>query len=858
METIIEKEDNLKATAFYDYKEILRKYNIPFSRQEEYLTVIRSDIAEGWVLYISIVKSQMVELLDQLIPFLENQHLSYSLPENSNIHAWILDGSFGYQKLAKVITIFPGISPVSEIAKGLIEIAGYFDGPVIPMAIPLSGNVFTTFETSDPTRNGKGLTDKEDWPFKAIAKKNKMPTQSRWLKRKYFIVQILKADVKGNVYKAFKLDNPFAICWCVIKEGKKYQCADRYDRDIKDRIIWQYRCHTELSSLLLLPKPLDLFEINGNIYFVMEFIEGTSFNDAISEIQEGIIWHCLPAKKQMLLIDILLKLVEAIENLHLRGFVHRDLNPVNFIINRLGYPVAIDIELAYDLENLLPTPAFAQGTPGYMSLNQSFLKTPVYGDDIFGLGGLMIRTVTGLSPLKFSSDTTTTLFDRLNYFIRNRRLANMIACCRNDSDDQRPSLKSIKHNLELYHSQIMTNNQIDEEKKSIIDLNAIITAGLKKLINSSFGESRIWLSKFEHEVKQVSNTSKLKSWYPGIYTGNTGILHLLIKAENLGFNIDQQEVLFKNFDYLSGYYNADGEKDPGLFTGAAGFALLLANMIRVNLLEKSITNYDRISHLLAFPNTKLNLFDGIAGEGLAIIKCAELLSFPRFLTNISELTSRILDKQNKDGSWYLTTGDNSNQRVKVVGLLHGVSGILYFLLCASQNINCSKLNLGIAKGLAWLSNQSYRVNNENISWRVSSTVQGEDPWIENGFTGIALLYIKAYELKKDVVYKEIVYKTLLRHPKKLTSNYLSHATGISGLLEVYIEASKVFDDPEWMERAEQVVTFLANVSCSDASGTYWLDGNEVELRPDFMTGNSGILHALLRYQYPSKLSFPIL
>ena len=50
--------------------------------------------------------------------------------------------------------------------------------------------------------------------------------------------------------------------------------CDAYERDIKDKIKWQYELSKQLSDQIPLPKPIDFYEDNGDAYFVMDFVHG--------------------------------------------------------------------------------------------------------------------------------------------------------------------------------------------------------------------------------------------------------------------------------------------------------------------------------------------------------------------------------------------------------------------------------------------------------------------------------------------------------------------------------------------------------------------------------------------------------
>ena len=110
----------------------------------------------------------------------------------------------------------------------------------------------------------------------------------------------------------------------------------------------------------------------------------------------------------------------------------------------------------------------------------------------------------------------------------------------------------------------------------------------------------------------------------------------------------------------------------------------------------------------------------------------------------------------------------------------------------------------------------------------------------------------------DQRYKAAASEALLFNPKYIVSNYLGLGNGLSGLGEVYLEAFQVFKEAEWLERAEHIVRVLSISYYSNPNGSiYWHEGNSSQPATDLLNGNSGILHFLMRYLFPDKISFPI-
>ena len=135
-------------------------------------------------------------------------------------------------------------------------------------------------------------------------------------------------------------------------------------------------------------------------------------------------------------------------------------------------------------------------------------------------------------------------------------------------------------------------------------------------------------------------------------------------------------------------------------------------------------------------------------------------------------------------------------------------------------------------------------------------------WWSEGTSGIALAFIKAYICSDNPAnkqtYKQYATGALLNHPKQVIENNLSQSLGLSGLGEIYLEAYRVFQEKEWLERAgwiAQVIMHMKKVH--PQHGPFWLVQHERQPTADFMGGNSGVVHFLLRYCYPDAISLPL-
>ncbi len=166
------------------------------------------------------------------------------------------------------------------------------------------------------------------------------------------------------------------------------------------------------------------------MYLVMEFIKGpTLYDHLVDAKRRSDSWEYLSSSLQVFILDSLLQIIHIIDLIHEKGYVHRDITPVNFLVTKKGRLVLIDSELAFSIKENNPVPPFEMGTQGFMSPEQMNVQTPTEKEDIYGFGATMIALLIGLPPIVFDSSNREQLRDNIYFFIRDRQMATTIADC---------------------------------------------------------------------------------------------------------------------------------------------------------------------------------------------------------------------------------------------------------------------------------------------------------------------------------------------------------------------------------------------------------------------------------------------
>ncbi len=141
-------------------------------------------------------------------------------------------------------------------------------------------------------------------------------------------------------------------------------------------------------------KVLRSFEANGTAYFVMPFVEGTTFDEVIKERHAQ-----SETFSEEELTGLLWGVLEALAYLHERGIYHRDIKPGNLLITSQGDPVLIDFGAAR--QRLSERSLTVIESPGYTPFEQMQSRGKVGPwSDLYALGGTLYKAITGETPAK--------------------------------------------------------------------------------------------------------------------------------------------------------------------------------------------------------------------------------------------------------------------------------------------------------------------------------------------------------------------------------------------------------------------------------------------------------------------------
>ncbi|QRK09805.1 serine/threonine protein kinase [Archangium violaceum] len=176
-----------------------------------------------------------------------------------------------------------------------------------------------------------------------------------------------------------------------------------------EEFLAMFRREAELGSLLIHPnivQVLDLGRHQGTVFLAMEFVDGMPLSSLLRR---------LPARRlpPSAVAFLGAEVASALAYMHGRtgprgeplGLVHRDLNPPNILLSRIGEVKLSDFGIARAANQLSLTQAqTVRGKAGYMAPEQAYGQALDGRTDLFALGLTLHEALTGERVLQGDSE----------------------------------------------------------------------------------------------------------------------------------------------------------------------------------------------------------------------------------------------------------------------------------------------------------------------------------------------------------------------------------------------------------------------------------------------------------------------
>ncbi len=190
--------------------------------------------------------------------------------------------------------------------------------------------------------------------------------------------------------------------------------------DLRERFLDEARITAQLDHPNIVPIH-ELVESDEALEFTMKLVEGETLSARLKRRANRP--DDLPR-----MLEMFLKVCDAVAFAHSRGVIHRDLKPSNIMIGEFGQVYVMDWGCAHISEDRRPhrvdearprrivvdEPGTVIGTTAYMAPEQALGKHEEIDErtDVFGLGAVLYQILTGVPPHAGADDSEERMFAR--------------------------------------------------------------------------------------------------------------------------------------------------------------------------------------------------------------------------------------------------------------------------------------------------------------------------------------------------------------------------------------------------------------------------------------------------------------
>lgn len=859
------------------YNPIIKSYGIGSKERYPWIYSIKENHnLQGWKLHLSSTPILAIKLLNKVLPFLKQNAICFKVINNSHSLFLLNSGFFGSKQVGKFMTIYPlSTKDAVSIAKKLKELTVGFEGPQIDTDLKIGDITYTRYGAISPvvtyneyneevlkirSASGALVPDLYKTPqtMRVPFAVQKVDKNEKLLSGKYLITKKLAGERFGCVFQAIDLEDQSAINIKIIKEGRFGYLSNEDGTDAIDLLKNEFSILKQLSKQIFVPRVKEFFEERDRAYLVREFIIGEDMHSLIRP------WSILNKTDKIKRLELLLELIRIVIKLHELGFVHRDIKPSNILVSN-GKLFIIDFENTYNINSgakWLNTSSIYFSSPQQEAGNK-----PDFSDDIFAMGVLSLHFLTGLNPAYYflTKQNTKKLSVLFGNELPQKLIQDFISCCslnkskRVNLEDLFTSLQTF---IERYKVEPQNNLNSAGFSKKNEDIHITITRSINGLRAVGKRDYKLLIKNnlYWYKKRWVEDTLVHYEAYDGL----AGALYLysIVVANKVDNNDSFKKARLYANELLNSYADAR-TASAGLYTGLTGKAVALLMAADAGIIKYDTRVHKFIELTFKSKTHGFDIIGGLAGQVLGLINLYKsTFNKTKIKESISVVLdrsiSRLVEKQNKDGSWYYFNKESgSDAKIRYTGFAHGTAGILYALAEYQKNFNTNKINKTIIKGTNWLLDNSIS-NKYTIKWPIAPEENKTMLAWCHGSPGIGMTFLKLYEITKSKKYKEIAEKALDFQVESIINYDFNLCHGLSGIGEIFLYFYNILGEEKWLNKAKMLYNRMSMFTKSYKNNSILWPSDNINNYSSLMLGASGITHFLINLQNKGELPFPFL
>lgn len=815
---------------------------------------------QGWKGHVSAVWYEAEKIAEQVMPILTGEDCVFKIVKNQSVLRMINDCHYPLSGANKFITFYPQTEEkfVRIMGKLYEELAG-FQGPRIytDMQCPqcsclhyrygaFVGVVKFDLEEKKPKYymrdpEGNPVEDarkpwyqEPDWvtnPFRARGDDRFLavsPQIQGTPLEAYHIKKILGQANKGNVYDAVRVKDGMRV---IIKEARPYIVFEEGITAFS-MLKNEYKMLVSLEDTALTPRPLELFECNGNLYLVEEKVEGECLRKYLGGAQ---------GDENKLIVTR--RLLPAIVQLIQRQIAWNDLTPNNIIITKDK-----DIKLI-DFENACSYAEYRGGvfgTKGFYNSDADAGQAP-WSKDLFGLAmsilGIWLGTCVSYGSDEGAGEDRRSAIHKIMEQVClaekeraiPKRIRNTVYSLLMQSEQQEAA-ESLRIRLEEVEFPFPAGGEWEIGYDGLEQVTLSFLQGLYQEArdNLDHGRPRLW------ESTEFGRTTSPLNIQHGV-AGIAGFLLEIVDREPYRNIVEQ--ILQIVEDYLETMDVFQVREDNSLLFGNHGAAWFLYDFYSQRKKPEKVRRALAFVRELPCETEEQDYALGLAGYGCTYLKFWQETGETVFLEKAVKVAERIYGGMTGQDS--TPEGGKELKPVKNMGFAHGEAGLLYFLYAAGEASSVRKFQDCVMERMP-----PYLKRVEEIVRKRYSCFEQQYPdltWC-NGLAGIGtmLTYLAGRE-DEDGRIEHSVFEISRIVAELMWKQSNCRCHGNAGSLEFLKDIDDLEPDDFFAEWAETVTKYLYTQRFYDAEGNVrFTDETRLNSYYDYGTGAVGTMRAILR------------
>jgi serine/threonine protein kinase len=877
---------------------------------------------QGWKLHVSATPPAAAAVLEAALDVLLPEGARFKVVTSLKRLFELNNGFMGVPQIGKFITVYPADDAQAvRLAVRLDEATRQFRGPRVPTDRPLRpeslvhyryGALKSRAAAEGGSSEGNGAFDLLDPagrltndvrlpfylppppeildPFAAAGVFVPRPEREALLCGRYLVSDALSSTPRGGVYRAADfVARPARIC--LLKEAWHDVALDGHGRDARDWAANEARILSRHDGDPGLPRLYDHFEVDGNSYVAIEFIEGTPLDQVLVEghrLESGL--------HHAQVIEIGLATADALAHLHEIGLVFRDFKAGNVIRTPDGGYRLIDFGVAYAYREDT-SPALSMGTPPFYPREPFAGEPPSPADDIFSWGAVLYHLAGGdasfvdrpqgedyLRPFprrpltQFRPDFPAALaavIDRAVAWERADRFATMReaqsalaeAAKRIDGSASSAGKSPARGAEESARTSVSTPSVGPSEALRLArDVGDAVCAAAEERNGGLCWKSR-------------SEVDDHSGYNPDLYSGAAGIGLFLAELAHETGDDRYADAARGAARWLGGPVWGRGRAQHGLHYGESGVAYSFLRLAELLDAPGYVTAAElRMRRLRGTSPATVDLIYGSAGSLLALLHlhaatgAAEYLADARAAGDDLVRTARAAPQG--DGCyWEVAPAAPGAPVFPYLGLLHGAAGMGLALARLAQRTGDEKYlrpAVGAAELLlgAAVPSQVHlacaKTEVEALAWPrlLGDRAVGLQAHC-HGAGGIAQFFIQLDQLVRAPRYRDAAKRAAYAMAAQLeheSRSCICH--GLSGTGHLMLDCYQAWGDPQWLALAHECVGQLERFrSPEQPRGVYLMHEakhGDGRVSPDLMLGYAGAGSFFLRLVNAERAPDPIL